>query len=137
MRLLSYSTAPDLIPNHVLHKSIYKNLYNSIDDIDGMNQLKQSINDKISDNDLNEVSKITPELVKKAILHLKPDKSDPIFKYSTDCFINAPADLFNHLSNIFKICLTHGHISIFLLLSTLVPIIKDKLGDKCASSNYR
>ena len=41
------------------------------------------------------------------------------------------------LSLIFKSFLIHGHISIFLLLCALVPIIKDKLGDKTSSSNYR
>ena len=31
----------------------------------------------------------------------------------------------------------HGHISNFLLISTLLPIIKDKLGDTSVSKNYR
>ena len=33
--------------------------------------------------------------------------------------------------------LIHGHISDFLLISSLLPIIKDKLGDTSVSSNYR
>jgi hypothetical protein len=36
-----------------------------------------------------------------------------------------------------KSFLIHGHVSSMLLLATLVPIIKDKLGDLCSSSNYR
>ena len=31
----------------------------------------------------------------------------------------------------------HGHVSNSLLLATLVPIVKDKLGDLCSSQNYR
>ena len=30
----------------------------------------------------------------------------------------------------------HGHVSNSLLLATLVPIVKDKLGDLCSSENY-
>jgi hypothetical protein len=33
--------------------------------------------------------------------------------------------------------LSYGHVSSYLLLATLVPIIKDKLGDSCSSKNYR
>ena len=36
-----------------------------------------------------------------------------------------------------KSYLIHGHVSDFLLISTLLPIIKDKLGDTTVSSNYR
>ena len=38
---------------------------------------------------------------------------------------------------IFKTFLIHGHISMFLLLCALVPIVKDQQGDKTSSSNYR
>ena len=31
----------------------------------------------------------------------------------------------------------HGHVSQHLLLASLVPLVKDKLGDLCSSSNYR
>ena len=36
-----------------------------------------------------------------------------------------------------KSFLVHGHVSEVLLLATLVPIVKDKLGDLCSSTNYR
>ena len=41
------------------------------------------------------------------------------------------------LSFIFKSFLIHGHISTFLLLCALIPIVKDQHGDKTSSSNYR
>ena len=31
----------------------------------------------------------------------------------------------------------HGHVSAVLLPATLVPLLKDKMGDICSSSNYR
>ena len=37
----------------------------------------------------------------------------------------------------FRSFLIHGHFTIFLLLATLIPIIKDKLGSINSSRNYR
>ena len=41
------------------------------------------------------------------------------------------------LSTILQAFLIHGHVTIILLLATLVPIIKDKLGSNNVSKNYR
>ena len=41
------------------------------------------------------------------------------------------------LSVIIQCYLIHGHVTWFLLLATLVPIIKDKLGSMNSSKNYR
>ena len=41
------------------------------------------------------------------------------------------------LSIIIQCYLIHGHVTRFLLLATLLPIIKDKLGSICNSKNYR
>ena len=41
------------------------------------------------------------------------------------------------MAAIFRGFLLHGHISSVLLLATLVPIVKDKLGNICSSDNYR
>ena len=46
-------------------------------------------------------------------------------------------DLYDHLSSILRSCTVHSHISQVLLLSTLVPLVKDKLGDISISKNYR
>ena len=79
-----------------------------------------------------DVNKITPEVVKKAVSHLNTGKSDPTFLFSSECLINAPDILYEHLANVYKIFLIHGHVSLVLLLSTLVPLIKDRpsLADK-------
>ena len=37
----------------------------------------------------------------------------------------------------FRSFLIHGHFTVFLLLATLIPIIKDKLGSISSSKNYR
>ena len=83
------------------------------------------------------LNKITPELVKTACKKLKPGKSDPIHSFSSDCFRNAPDLLYTHLAHVLRCTLVHSHVSLVLLLSTLVPLVKDKLASINASKNYR
>ena len=45
--------------------------------------------------------------------------------------------LFEQLSTLFRIYLTHGYVSNILMLATLIPLIKDELGDNCSRNNYR
>ena len=116
---------------------IYKELYNSIDDYDDLMDVAKILDSKISNKCAIEVEKVTPDIVKEAVKHIKPNKSDPVFDFTSDCLKNAPDSLFMHFSNIIKSFLIHGHVSVILLLSTLVPIIKDKLGNICSSKNYR
>ena len=60
-----------------------------------------------------------------------------MYSFSSDCFNNARYPLYEKLSLIIKGFLVHGHVTLVLLLATLVPIIKDKLGSITASKNYR
>ena len=45
--------------------------------------------------------------------------------------------LYEHLSVVLKCCAIHSHVAQVLLLSTLVPLVKDKLGNINSSKNYR
>ena len=51
--------------------------------------------------------------------------------------MNAPSILYELLSSILKSYIIHAHISEFLLLSNLIPIVKDKLSKITNSNNYR
>ena len=64
-------------------------------------------------------------------------KLTPYLISAQDCFKNAPGILYDQLAAIFRGFLLHGHISPVLLLATLVPIVKDKLGNICSSDDYR
>ena len=46
-------------------------------------------------------------------------------------------ELYEHLAAALRCCAVHSHVSQVLLLSTLVPLVKDKLGDINTSKNYR
>ena len=125
----------DDIPGHF--KGIYSKLYNTHDDQANIAAIGAEIDKKITFNQLADVDKVTPETVKKAASHLNNNKSDPTFSFSSDCVKNGPDLLYTHLSVALKSFLIHGHVTLFLLIATLVPIIKDKLGSVTSSKNYR
>ena len=125
----------DDIPGHF--RNIYSKLYNSVDDAERMANLSTEVEAKISYISLNDVMKVTPEIVKTATGKLKPGKSDPVYAFSSDC-IKVDSDCLQELlSIIIRSYLIHGHVTRYLLLATLVPIIKDKLGSINTSKNYR
>jgi hypothetical protein len=117
--------------------TIYEELFNREDDDGNILNLLNQINQNLGDEDIVEINKVNPNLVKEAVGKLKPNKSDPIWDFSSDFIKGAPDVLYFHLSEIIKAFLVHGHVSQHLLLASLVPLVKDKLGDLCSSANYR
>ena len=117
--------------------SIYKDLYNSVSDEEDIGEIQMMLNNRLTKASLNEVKKVSSAVVQDAISHLKPGKNDPVFQFGSDCSKNAPNIFYEHLAGVFQCFLIHGHVSSVLLLSTMIPLVKDKLGDICASSNYR
>ena len=125
----------DDIPNHF--GDIYKELYNSVGDGEEVKLISEEVESEISEENLIEVNKVTKEEVKKAAAALKPGKGDPVYSFSSDC-IKVNSDILSeYTAIIIKSFLIHNYIPQFMLLSTLVPIIKDKLGSIHSSKNYR
>ena len=113
------------IPDHF--KNIYKELYNSVQDGDEIEVIKEEIEKKISKESLRDVNKVTIDEVKKATAALKPGKGDPVYNFSSDC-IKVNSDILSeHTAIIIRSFLIHNHIPHFMLLSTLVPILNTKL----------
>ena len=96
----------------------YKKLYNSILKILG------NVNTSIDILSLKDVDLVTSDIIRKAVEQVKANKNDPVFTLNSDCIKRAPATLFQHLANIIRI-----YVSKILLVATIVPLIKDKLGD--------
>jgi hypothetical protein len=71
------------------------------------------------------------------VKHLKDNKSDPIYSFSSDTMKHSPDILFEKLAAGIRCYLIHGHVTLFLLLATLLPIIKDKMSRGDISKNYR
>ena len=123
------------IPQYFANK--YENLYNSVDESNELLIVEESISQRIKNTDICEVLKITPTLIKEAAKKVKPDKSDPVSEIFSDYLINAPDILYQHLSDVMKTYITHGHLTQTLAIYTFLPMIKDKLGKASDSNNYK
>jgi hypothetical protein len=117
----------------------YSALYNSctysdnyIDDL--MLTIQSDIN--MSPTSLNDCN-VQKCNIKNAIRKIKSNKSDGVFELVSDNLKYADDDLYDHLAILFRSCLIHGFVPIALLMSTIIPIPKDRLGDLTSSENYR
>ena len=133
------STSMDGVQQNIQEhfKDIYSKLFNSHNDADAIIDIEREVQSRVNQSHVKDVEKVTPDLVKEAVKHLKNNKSDPTYSFSSDCIKNGPDTLYQHLSSALQSFLVHGHVTLFLLLATLVPIIKDKLGSISSSKNYR
>ena len=123
------------IPNHF--RSIYSDLYNSVNDGEEVQKISDEVDKNISKESMLDVNRVTTEEVKKAAAALKPGKGDPFFSFSSDCLKVNSDILSEYIALMIRSFLIHGYIPQFMLLSILVPIIKDKLGSIHVSKNYR
>ena len=95
------------------------------------------VSDVDSDCDTIHTHSINVQQIKCAISKLKPGKSDSIEQLSSDNFKNGAHMLNVYISLLLTCMLTHGMPPSGLLLSTIVPIPKNKRGNLSDSSNYR
>ena len=124
-----------IIPGHF--RDIFSRLYNSADDSGEVLDVLKQVEEQIDEESLNDVNLVTPDIIRKAAQNLQDSKSDPELNFSSDCIKNGPPKLFNMLATAMRTFLIHGHVTHFLLLATLVPLVKDKLGNLNSSKNYR
>lgn len=123
------------IPEHLA--STYKKLYNSLDDKENISSVEETLKERIDENSWSQIDSITWKTVKECSKKLKCKKTDPFMLFSSDCLSNAPDSFYQVLCFLFKSYMSHGHVSDFLLVSTMIPLIKNKMGNITSSSNYR
>ena len=116
---------------------VYSKLYSSTDDTQEIREIYNSVNARIGDQSVNVVDRITAEVISDVVKQVKTRKTDPVFSFNSDCIKRGPTSLFQHIANMIKSFLTHGYVSNHLLAATIIPLIKDKLGDIESSDNYR
>ena len=102
-----------------------------------MKEILDNINLGLDDGSMREINRVNICSIKDAMDKIKPSKSDSTSNLTSDFLKNGPEILFKHLKIMIRSFLVHGHVSQVFLLATLVPIVKDKLGDLCSSTNYR
>ena len=116
---------------------IFDTLYNSSGSEQGMAELAEEIRGLIqTEQSMNEVNKVTPEVVKQAATTLKPHKMDVSQGFSSDTLLHAPDLLFSLTSLIFKSWLLHGTITKSVLACAFIPRVKAGK-DPALSGSYR
>ena len=68
---------------------------------------------------------------------MKTGKGDSIFDFQSDCLMSGPDILLVHLTNLLRTYVSHGCVPYFILVCTLLPLVKDNLADITSSDNYR
>ena len=102
-----------------------------------LTELGHDISAAIGAHSLVDVDRVTVELVRKALKKMKNEKNDAMFDMQSDCLTNGPDTLIVHLTNLLKTFIVHGTVPYFVLICTLLPLVKDNLADITSSENYR
>ena len=117
--------------------SIYQNLYNKHNLGNDIEQLENEISEGLDDKDLIDADRISVDIIQKALKQMKSGKNDTIVDMQSDCLINGPPSLVLHLCNLLRTFVIHGTVPYFILVCTLLPLVKDNLADIPSSDNYR
>jgi len=120
------------IPN--IFADVYSDLFNSADDKEDILSLKQRLQGTV---DVNDLSVITPNIVKTAAKCLKSNKNDVSEQFKSDSLIYAPDILFERLADMFKAFFTHADFPEEILACAFIPLLKGPLKDDTSSENYR
>lgn len=122
----------------------YKELYNSVPySDDDMSELRGELDNLITDkcctedpahNHYHNVSAVD---VRKAVVHLKSGKHDGMSELFSDHILNSTERFQCYTSLLFTAMLKHGYPPDAFLMSTIIPIIKNKRKSKSDSDNYR
>ena len=123
------------IANHFA--GIYSELYNRVEQDRELKNLQDELDNKVQAGDMFEVNRVTEDVVKQALARMKTGKNDSIYDFQSDCLTEGPPGLVTHLTHLIRSFLIHGQVPYFLLVCTLLPLVKDNLGDITQSDNYR
>ena len=116
---------------------IYSQLYSRHQHGTAFDELVSKISNDVKPASVQDLDKITSDLVREALDSMKNGKSDAIFDFQSDCLTQGRDILVNHLTNMPRMFVSHGMVPYFILVCTLLPLVKDNLADITTSDNYR
>ena len=115
----------------------YKDLYNSVpSDNDALLNIMQDLQVCAASADPKDFV-VEVNTVIDCIKSLKASKRDGDRGLWSDHLIRAPRIFIESICSLFSSMVNHGYTPKALLLSTLIPLIKDRNKDICCSSNFR
>ena len=115
---------------------IYSKLYSKHEHGPEFDMMEDNIKKAVDEHSLVDVNKITEDIIKRALKTMKSGKGDTIFDFQSDCLTSGPDILVTHLTNMIKAFVSHGIVPYFILVCTLLPLVKDNLADITSSDNY-
>ena len=118
-------------------KEVYCDLYNSSDTSNEMLTVKAEVEDRVSQEDEDQIKKVTVESVKTAVLMMKKGKCDVSGSFTTDAIKNAPDSFYGHLTAVYRSWLVHGTVSRPLLACAFLPLLKSSQKDPALTKSYR
>ena len=116
---------------------IYAQLYNQHEHGEELAHLDNNISEAIGAHSMEDADRVTVDLVKKALNRMKSGKKDALFDLQSDCLTSGPDALILHITNLIKTFIVHGTVPFFVMICTLLPLVKDNLADTTSSENYR
>ena len=126
---------PNEIAEHF--SEIYMKLFNTVKVDKNSEAVESKINKELSHSSYKLLCDMDERTISNAVNALKSDKRDSVFNVTSDMYKNSPDAFYYHLTNILKGSLVHGRLPDIVLLCSLMPLVKDNLGDITKSSNYR
>ena len=119
-------------------REVYSKLYNSWGSEEDMVNVKRKVSTLIhSENSLGEVLKLTGQVVKKAVMKMKPAKADVSEAFTSDALLHAPDSLFDLIASVYRSWLVHGTVTLSLLACAFLPLLKSSLKDPADTNSYR
>jgi hypothetical protein len=120
----------------------FKEVYNVVSyEQNKMDEIVVDLNSRISHNCTQGhcYNKHTTNIkqVKDAVKQLKRGKTDGDLGHTSDHIIHGTERLYTSLSMLYSCMVTHGYVPDGMLLSTIIPIPKNKKKSLSNSSNYR
>ena len=123
------------IANHFA--GIYSDLYNRHEHGEDFVKMAEGVSSSVGQDSITDVNRITVNIVMKALKLMKNGKNDSIFDFQSDCLTCGSEELAKHLTNMLRSFVSHGTVPYFILVCTLLPLVKDNLADITSSDNYR
>ena len=117
--------------------SIYEQLYNKVEPGGEFEKVRNEVLSGVTVSSQLQIQRVNDNVIKDALNLMKAKKNDAIFNIASDFYLNGPPELIPHLTKLVKTFLSHGRVPSVILLCTLLPLVKDNLGDRTSSENYR
>jgi hypothetical protein len=113
-------------------------LYNSVPyDSAELRDIRKGIDASLLSSSIGKDSIISCLEIQSAIAKLKAHKGDGNIGLSSDHFIHAGADLAVHIAILFTSLIVHGSVPSDFLVSTIIPIPKNRHASAANSDNFR